>query len=93
MGKCWKPLRSDPEPAGCVRVHDRMPVILAPDHYDRWLDLSIEDVNSSVSLLRPFASNLMRRYPVSTRVNLVANDDPECSAPADLPSVPVTLFD
>lgn len=73
-------------------VHDRMPVILAPEHYDRWLDPSMRDVASVVGLLKPFDSNLMRRYPVSTRVNLVANDDPECSAPVDLPAATASLF-
>ena len=74
-------------------VHDRMPVILAPEHRDRWLDLSLRDAATAVTLLNPFASKLMRRYPVSMRVNLVANDDPECSAPVDLPAEPSTLFD
>jgi putative SOS response-associated peptidase YedK len=73
-------------------VHDRMPVILAPGHYDRWLDPTMQHVASAVGLLRPFDSNLMRRYPVGTRVNLVANDDPECSAPVDFPAT-ATLFD
>ncbi len=74
-------------------VHDQMPVILAPEHYGRWIDPSMQDVASAVGLLKAFDSNLMRRYPVSTRVNLVANDDPECSAPVDLPAATPTLFD
>jgi putative SOS response-associated peptidase YedK len=74
-------------------VHDRMPVILSPEHYDRWLDPGMQDVATAVSLLQPFDANLMRRYPVSTRVNAVANDDPGCSAPVDLPAAPATLFD
>jgi putative SOS response-associated peptidase YedK len=74
-------------------VHDRMPVILARGHYDRWLDPTMQDVASVVGLLKPFDSKLMNRYPVSTRVNLVTNDDPECSTPVDLPAVTATLFD
>jgi hypothetical protein len=31
-------------------------------------------------MLIPFDATLMRRYPVSTRVNFVKNDDPECAA-------------
>jgi putative SOS response-associated peptidase YedK len=30
-------------------------------------------------LLRPFEVGMMKRFPVSTRVNLVKNDDPECA--------------
>ena len=74
-------------------VHDRMPVILAPEYHDRWLDPSLRDAAKAVALLQPFASNLMRRYPVITRVNGVANDGPECSAPVELPVAPATLFD
>lgn len=73
-------------------VHDRMPVILAPEHHGRWLDPSMQDVASAVDLLKPFDSKLMKRYPVSTHVNLVANDDSECSAPVDLPRATATLF-
>ena len=76
-----------------VDVHDRMPVILAPEHHGSWLDPSMQDVATAVALLRPFDSKLMRRYPVSTRVNLVANDDPECSAPVALPAATAMLFD
>jgi putative SOS response-associated peptidase YedK len=60
-------------------VHDRMPVILAPENYGGWLNPSMRDVARAVDLLKPFDSCLMKRYPVSTRVNQVANDDPECS--------------
>jgi putative SOS response-associated peptidase YedK len=74
-------------------VHDRMPVILTPETYVRWLDPSMQDAASAVSLLRPYDPKLMRQYPVSPRVNVVVNDDPECSAPVDLPAVPATLFD
>ncbi len=74
-------------------VHDRMPVILPTEHHGCWLDPTMQDVASVVSLLKPFDSKLMKRYPVSTRVNLVANDDPECSAPVDLAAAIATLFD
>jgi SOS response associated peptidase (SRAP) len=73
-------------------AHDRMPAILAPDHYDRWLDPAMRDAATALGLLRTFASDLMRRYPVSARVNAVANDDPECSAPFELPAETETLF-
>ena len=74
-------------------VHDRMPVILAPEHHDHWLDPGMQDAAAAVALLKPFRSGLMRRYSVSTRVNFVANDDPDCSAPVDLPAAIPTLLD
>ena len=61
-------------------VHDRMPVILSPEHYDLWLDPGFKRTEALKEMLTPFDATLMRRYPVSTRVNVVKNDDPECAA-------------
>ena len=63
-------------------VHDRMPVILDPDCYDLWLDPGMHDMSVVSDMLKPFDARLMRSYPVSSRVNSVANDDAECSTPA-----------
>lgn len=60
-------------------VHDRMPVILSPEHYDLWLDPGFRRTNALTEMLGPFDATLMKRYPVSTRVNFVKNDDPECA--------------
>lgn len=60
-------------------VHDRMPVILASGDYDLWLDPAIKDANRVAGCLRPFDTNLMKKYPVSTRVNRSENDDEECA--------------
>jgi putative SOS response-associated peptidase YedK len=53
-------------------LHERMPLILAPEDYSRWLDRSVEDVSD---LLSPYPAHAMSCYPVSTRVNAVKNDD------------------
>ena len=60
-------------------VHDRMPVILKSDSYDLWLDPGMRNVGVVGELLRPFDAQSMRIYPVSHRINHVANDDEECS--------------
>ena len=73
-------------------VHDRMPVILDPDSYDLWLDPGMQNVAAISELLKPCDARLMRCYPVSTRINHVANDDEECSAPAELPQSQSRLF-
>jgi putative SOS response-associated peptidase YedK len=59
-------------------VHDRMPVILPDNVYDLWLDPGFLKTDTVCDLLKPFNPALMRRYEVSSRVNLVKNDDPEC---------------
>jgi putative SOS response-associated peptidase YedK len=62
-----------------VDVHDRMPVILPLEHYDLWLDPGFKNTGDLKAMLLPYEPSLMKRYPVSTRVNLVKNDDPECA--------------
>jgi putative SOS response-associated peptidase YedK len=69
-------------------VHDRMPVILSPDNYDLWLDPDFRNTASVAEMLRPFEARLMRRYPVSTRVNQVQNDDADCAKPVEPYSSP-----
>jgi putative SOS response-associated peptidase YedK len=62
-------------------VHDRMPVILPPEHHDLWLDPGFSDVSALTELLQPFEARSMKKFPVSKRVNSVANDDAACSQP------------
>jgi putative SOS response-associated peptidase YedK len=73
-------------------VHDRMPVILDPDSYDLWLDPGMQDATAASELLKPHGAQFMRCYPISTRINHVANDDEECSAPVELAPVQNSLL-
>lgn len=59
-------------------IHDRMPVILNPDDYGRWLDPTADDGRS---LLRPCPSEWLASYPVSTYVNSPKNNDSRCIQP------------
>jgi putative SOS response-associated peptidase YedK len=73
-------------------VHDRMPVILDPDAYGVWLDPGMTNVGAASALLMPYDAQLMRCYPVSTRINHVANDDETCSAPVQVAETQSRLF-
>src|ERR1022692_248349 len=73
-------------------VHDRMPVILDPDSYELWLDPGMQNVAAISELLKPYDSRLMRCYPVSSRVNHVANDDEGCSTPVEVTETQAGLF-
>jgi putative SOS response-associated peptidase YedK len=53
-------------------IHDRMPLIVAPEHYARWLDPANADVGD---LIAPYPPAAMACYPVSPRVNSVRHDD------------------
>ena len=69
-----------------------MPVILDPDSYDLWLDPGMNDGGTASELLKPFDARLMRCFPIGTRINHVANDDEECSAPVELAQIQDRLF-
>jgi putative SOS response-associated peptidase YedK len=73
-------------------VHDRMPVILDPDGCDVWLDPGMTNVAAASELLKPCDARLMRCFAVSSRVNHVANDDEECSAPVEATEIQNRLF-
>src|ERR1017187_9990113 len=73
-------------------VHDRMPVILDRADYDVWLDPGMKNVEAVSEMLKPYDARMMRCYPVSTRINNVANDDPECSTRVELTATQTGLF-
>jgi len=73
-------------------VHDRMPVILDPNGYDLWLDPGMRNVEALSELLMPYDARQMRSYPVSSRVNRVANDDEECSRAVEIADKKPGLF-
>jgi putative SOS response-associated peptidase YedK len=56
-------------------IHDRMPALLAEKDFEPWLS-----GEAGVELLKPAADDLLRRWPVSNRVN-------SSKAPADDPTL------
>lgn len=63
-------------------IHDRMPVILDPADYGRWLDPALTLPGEVRPLLRSYPADLMTAFPVTTAVNNPRFDDPLCLAPA-----------
>ncbi|MBI4623686.1 MAG: SOS response-associated peptidase [Verrucomicrobia bacterium] len=63
-------------------IHVRMPVILPAGAVDLWLDRTVTGPEKLEPLLIPFAADAMVATPVSTRVNSVRNEGPECLEPA-----------
>ena len=72
--------------ASIASIHDRMPVMLRPDQYDLWL-ADTTDGATLQSLLQPFDDSDLQAYPVSTAVNKIENDSPECVVPAAIPEI------
>lgn len=58
-------------------LHNRMPVILKPEDYGRWLDPG-DPTRLPLDLLRPFDANAMKAWKVNARVGNVRNNDPGC---------------
>ena len=63
-------------------IHDRMPVILHRGKFDRWLDPEETDPLHLQHFYKPYPSELMQLWPVSTLVNSSRNDNPACILPA-----------
>jgi putative SOS response-associated peptidase YedK len=65
-----------------AEFHSRMPVILSPAKYDLWLNSP--NLDEVLSALDAYDAKLMRRYPVSTKINNSKNDDPESAKRIEL---------
>lgn len=59
-------------------IHDRMPVILQPEHYGLWLDPENKDKDILQALIRPCSASIMEAYPVSPKINSGKIEGPEC---------------
>jgi putative SOS response-associated peptidase YedK len=67
-------------------VHDRMPVILPPAAFDRWLAPGTQDSAELGALLRPYPSEEMLATRVGFAVNNPRVDAPACVEPLAMPA-------
>ena len=61
-------------------IHDRMPVIIAPKDYQRWLEPG-ESTHLPVDLLRPYPAEEMNAWKVGSAVGNVRNNEPGLIVP------------
>jgi putative SOS response-associated peptidase YedK len=73
-------------------IHDRMPCVSIwnAEYIDAWLDPAFQNLDYLTSLLQPFASDEMETIAVSSYVNKVGNEGPQCIAAVN--SGPRLLF-
>jgi putative SOS response-associated peptidase YedK len=64
-----------------AEIHNRMPVILSPDHYRVWLRADPVSDNTLMSFLKPYPAQEMEKYEISKVVNNPRNDSVECIRP------------
>lgn len=67
-------LTTEADPA-LAPLHHRMPVTLPPDSWSRWLGETASSEDELLALLRPLPRSSLAVWPVSARVNRVAEDD------------------
>jgi putative SOS response-associated peptidase YedK len=72
-------ITTEPNPL-LSRIHDRMPVIIAPRDREAWLE-SDASVTDLTKLLRPYPDDELELVLVSALVNSPANDSVECIQP------------
>jgi putative SOS response-associated peptidase YedK len=61
-----------------AQVHDRMPLIIDPADYDRWLSAD----PAPLDLLKPYPAAKMTAYEVSTKINKAGYDAPDILDPS-----------
>jgi putative SOS response-associated peptidase YedK len=62
-------------------IHDRMPMVIAPDHWADWLNPGNSEPGQLQATMLPAMAGGLTSHPVSTAVNYVRNNGPELIAP------------
>ena len=65
-------------------LHDRMPCLLEPPDFDRWLRTEVDDLAAAQALLAPAPAGLLELDRVSSRLNNVRNEGPDLMGPDTL---------
>ncbi|MGF6172226.1 putative SOS response-associated peptidase YedK [Ensifer sp. 4252] len=72
-------------------IHDRMPVVIQPEDFARWLDCKTQEPRDVLDLMVPASEDFFEAIPVSDKVNKVANagaDIQEAVIPQLAPKAP-----
>ncbi|HTO29971.1 MAG TPA: SOS response-associated peptidase [Pararhizobium sp.] len=70
-------------------VHGRMPVVIKPEDFSRWLDCTTQEPRDVADLMAPADDDYFDVIAVSDRVNKVANVGPDLQAPVHAVSRPL----
>ncbi|WP_085464840.1 SOS response-associated peptidase [Mesorhizobium australicum] len=72
-------------------IHDRMPVVIRPEDFARWLDCRFSEPRDVADLIRPVSPDYFEAIPISDKVNKVANTGPDIQAPATVGAEPTPV--
>ena len=64
-----------------ARLHDRMPVVLRPEHYEAWLDCKRTDVTAAQEMLKPAPDDLLEAIEVHPKINDSKREEPGIQQP------------
>ncbi|MCP8895730.1 SOS response-associated peptidase [Shinella daejeonensis] len=64
-------------------IHERMPVVIHPEDFSRWLDCKTQEPRDVADLMKPAEEGFFEAIPVSDKVNKVANMGPDLLEPAE----------
>ncbi|MFT4162767.1 SOS response-associated peptidase [Shinella sp.] len=65
------------------RIHDRMPVVIRPEDFSRWLDCKAQEPRDVVDLMKPIDDGFFEAIAISDKVNKVANMGPDILEPVE----------
>lgn len=60
-----------------AHIHERMPVVVRPEHFDRWLDCVRNEPRDVADIMAPVEPGFFETIPVSDKVNKIANIGPD----------------
>lgn len=75
---------TQPPVESIAHIHDRMPVIVPPEHYAAWLSKEVSDPYQVKELCLSPAHGELTAYRVSTAVNYAAANGPQLIEPVEL---------
>lgn len=64
-------------------IHDRMPVVIAPEHFDVWLDCTTGTAKFAETMLSPPPANFLEIIDVNPRLNNPRNEGPDLHMPPE----------
>ena len=65
------------------KIHDRMPVVIKPEDFERWLDCRNYEPRDMIDLMHPIENGYFEAIPVGDKVNKVANSGADVQEPMD----------
>ena len=67
-----------------AELHDRMPVVVAPEHYEAWLDIEGTTPEEALAILRPAPDDLFEVVELHPKINDSRKDEPGIQEPVQL---------